>query len=80
MATVANIQKKYEQIERDKTYSLSDIAEMMEIDLQTVIEWKTLGVLNDNEDQIFKIKCFTFEGQNYVFGKDLMQFLDDIDL
>jgi len=80
METIVNIRQKYEQIEIDKTYSLSDIAEMMEIDLQTVIEWKTLGALNENEDQIFKMKCFTFDGQNYVFGKDLMQFLDDIDL
>ena len=80
MATIVNIREKYEQIEIDKTYSLSDIAEMMEIDLQTVIEWKTFGVSNDNENQIFKIKCFTFDGQNYVFGKDLRQFLDDINL
>jgi len=69
-----------DKINRSKKYTIADVAALLDMDIQTVIEWRTLGVLNDDNQEIYKLKCFRDGDKYYVFGKDLMQFFDDINL
>jgi len=75
-----NVRAKYEKIERMKKYTIDEVAELMEMDIQTVIEWRTLGALNHERDRVYKLNCHSDGERYYVFGKDLAQFLYDINL
>jgi len=73
-----NVRAKYEKIERMKKYTIDEVAELMEMDIQTVIEWRTLGALNHERDRVYRLNCMNDGEKYYVFGNNLMDFLQNI--
>jgi len=67
-----------DKINRTKKYTIADVAELLDMDIQTVIEWRTLGALNNERDRVYKLDCMNDGEKYYVFGNNLMDFLANI--
>ena len=70
-----NTHELFKKIGRDKKYSLREVAELVNADLQTVIEWETIGLPNHDGSQVCKLECIPEDSQKIVLGREVLRFI-----
>ena len=70
-----NTHDLFKKIERSRNYSLIEVAELVNVELETIIKWKTIGIPNHDGSQVYKLGCITEDDQKIVPGREVLRFI-----